>query len=105
MTATQRPRKTARCITLVEMEDATHSRTRNHSLAGIATFPGVKIVSAADLASIPLGKNVTYRAGHNMLKFRTDNKVYAVTKGGVLRWVKTGSIGYRLVRKHMEQDD
>ncbi len=59
-------------------------------------FSGVKIVSAADLASIPLGKNVTYRAGHNMVKFRTDNKVYAVTKGGVLRWVKTEALAIAL---------
>ena len=55
-------------------------------------FSGVKVVSTADLASIPLGKNITYRAGHKMVKFRTDNKVYAVTKGGVLRWVTTEAL-------------
>lgn len=52
-------------------------------------FDGVRVVSAADLASIPLGANVTYRPGIKMVKFATDPKVYAVSNNRTLRWVKT----------------
>ncbi|MBU1630070.1 thrombospondin type 3 repeat-containing protein, partial [Patescibacteria group bacterium] len=52
-------------------------------------FSNVKIIVPADLAAIPLGRNVTYKSGRKMVKFTTDPKVYAVEKGGVLRWVKT----------------
>ncbi len=52
-----------------------------------ANFDSVKVITALKLASIPLGANVTYKPGEKMVKFTTDNKVYAVAKGGVLRWV------------------
>jgi hypothetical protein len=52
-------------------------------------FSGVQIVNDTQLASIPLGANVTYKPGKKMVKFTTDNKVYVVAKGGVLRWVTT----------------
>lgn len=47
-------------------------------------FSGVKTLSAAELASISLGKNVPYRPGVKLVKFTTDPKVYAVLKSGVL---------------------
>ncbi len=52
-------------------------------------FNSVTVISAQKLASIPLGANVTYKPGARMVKFTTDLRVYAVSKGGVLRWVKT----------------
>jgi plastocyanin len=52
-------------------------------------FAGVKEVSASTLASFTIGGNATYRPGIRMVKITTDPKVYAVTRGGVLRWVKT----------------
>lgn len=52
-------------------------------------FDGVRVITAQQLASIPLGVNVRYKPGVRMVKFTTDNKVYAVSRGGVLRWVKT----------------
>jgi hypothetical protein len=52
-------------------------------------FSGVKVISAEDLASIPLGSNVRYKPGSRMVKFTTDPKVYAVDLNGKLRWVKT----------------
>jgi len=52
-------------------------------------FSGVQIVNDPQLASIPLGANVTYKPGKKMVKFTTDAKVYVVAKGGVLRWVTT----------------
>jgi len=53
-----------------------------------ADFNGVVTVSDSDLSLIPLGANVTYRPGVRMLKIQTDPKVYAVAKGGELRWVQ-----------------
>ncbi len=52
-------------------------------------FSTVKIITADELASIPLGGNVTYRPGVKLVKITTDPKVYAVSAYGTLRWVKT----------------
>lgn len=52
-------------------------------------FSGVRIISASDMASLPLGSNVTYHPGVKMVKFSTDPKVYAVSTNRALRWVKT----------------
>ncbi len=52
-------------------------------------FSAVKKITDAELASIPIGGNVTYRPGVKMVKITTDPKVYAVAKGGVLRWIRT----------------
>ena len=52
-----------------------------------ANFDSVQLLSPAELANIPLGKNVTYRPGVKLVKFTTDPKVYAVGHGSVLRWV------------------
>ncbi len=52
-------------------------------------FNSVMVVSAQTLASMPLGKNVTYRPGVKLVKFASLNNVYAVSHGGVLRWVAT----------------
>jgi hypothetical protein len=51
-------------------------------------FSGVTVISAANLASIPLGSNVRYKPGARMVKFTTDPKVYAVSAKGALRWIK-----------------
>jgi hypothetical protein len=53
-------------------------------------------VSATDVAALQLGHNVTYHPGVRMVKFITDNKVYAVDKGAVLRWVTTESVATAL---------
>lgn len=59
-------------------------------------FNAVRVVSASTLSSYPLGANVTYRPGERMVKFTTDPKVYAVSDGGVLRWVKTEELATSL---------
>ncbi len=41
-------------------------------------FFGIITVQPNDMASIPLGANATYRPGIKMVKFTTDNRVYAV---------------------------
>ncbi len=53
------------------------------------TFADVKIISLEDMTKIPIGGNVTYRPGSKLVKFQTDNKVYAVYQNGELRWVPT----------------
>ncbi len=50
-------------------------------------FSGVKTLSDAQLGTITIGGNVTYKPGVKMVKITTDPKVYAVDKGGILRHV------------------
>ncbi len=52
-------------------------------------FLTVKEVSATEMAASLLGRQVTYRPGVKLVKFTTLNNVYAVARGGVLRWIKT----------------
>jgi len=59
-------------------------------------FSGVRVVSVAELAAVPFGGSVTYRPGSRMLKIRTDPKVYAVAKGGTLRWVTSEAVAKAL---------
>jgi hypothetical protein len=54
-----------------------------------ADFSGVEEITPADMAAMPLGKQVTYRPGVRLVKFTTLNNVYAVARGGTLRWIKT----------------
>lgn len=59
-------------------------------------FSGMSTVSAKTLASIPLGGNATYRPGSKMIKISSDPKIYAVTKGGILRWVTSEEVARTL---------
>lgn len=59
-------------------------------------FDGVQLVNESQMSQIPLGSNITYKPGVKMVKFITDPKVYAVSKGGVLRWVKTQELATSL---------
>ncbi|KPJ84969.1 hypothetical protein AMJ57_04875 [Parcubacteria bacterium SG8_24] len=59
-------------------------------------FSGVVTVTDTELASLPLGGNVTYRPGIRMIKIVSDPKVYAVARGGVLRWVSSETVARTL---------
>jgi hypothetical protein len=59
-------------------------------------FSGVQLMSDSQMAGIALGKNVTYKPGVKMVKFTTDPKVYAVEKGGLLRWVTSEAVATSL---------
>jgi len=50
-------------------------------------FSKIIIISPDQMAAIPLGRNATVRPGAIMVKFPSDDKVYAVAKSGILRWV------------------
>lgn len=64
-----------------------------------STFTGVTTMTDADLIAIPFGGNVTVEPGKLAQVVSMDSpwmvmdpKVYAVEKGGVLRWVKTADL-------------
>ena len=64
-----------------------------------SNFSAIKTVSDADLSSKPLAGNVTVRPGTLVQLVTmdspwriTDSKVYAVSRGGVLRWLKTSEL-------------
>lgn len=68
-----------------------------------STFTGVTTMTDADLIAIPFGGNVTVQPGMlaQVVSMDTpwmvmDPKVYAVEKGGVLRWVKTADVAVAL---------
>jgi hypothetical protein len=59
-------------------------------------WSGVVTISDAELQSIPLGGNVTYRPGVKLLKITTDPRVYAVSSGGTLRWIDSEALAIEL---------
>lgn len=59
-------------------------------------FDSVVWISDSDLATIPIGGNVTYRAGERMVKITSDPTTYAVDVGGVLRHVGSEDIAVDL---------
>lgn len=52
-----------------------------------ADFNAVVVVSDADLATVPLAGNVTYRPGIRLVKLQTDARVFAISRYGVLRHI------------------
>ena len=61
-----------------------------------AGFDQVVSVRSEVMQGFPLGNNVTYRPGKKMVKFTSVNNVYAVCRGGALRWIKTEEIARAL---------
>lgn len=55
-------------------------------------FDDVKWLSDADLGTIQIGGNVTYRPGVKMIKINSDSKTYAVGVGGTLNWVTSETV-------------
>ena len=66
-------------------------------------FSSVITITDAELANMPIGGNVVYRAGTQLVKITTDPKVYAVTPGGTLRWVKTQAVAEALFGANWNQ--
>ena len=59
-------------------------------------FSSVKTITDSELASIMIGGNITMRPGTKLVKIQTDPKVYAVTKGGVLRAIGSEAVAKAL---------
>ncbi len=53
-------------------------------------------ISDAQLATIPLGGNVTMRPGAKLIKTTTSPHVYAVSRYGVLHWITTEDVAAQL---------
>ncbi|MBD3251867.1 hypothetical protein GF380_05465, partial [Candidatus Uhrbacteria bacterium] len=59
-------------------------------------FSNVTQITDEELASIPIGGNITYRPGSQLIKLQTDPKVYAVGINQTLRWVTSEQIAKEL---------
>lgn len=59
-------------------------------------FSDVVTITAEELAQYTLAGNIRYRPGVMLVKIQTDPKVYAISKNGVLRWIKTERLAKRL---------
>jgi len=57
-----------------------------------SNFDTVKMLSDADLGTIQIGGNVTYKPGSRMVKINSDPKTYAVDEMGSLRWVTSEAV-------------
>jgi len=57
-----------------------------------SNFDDVKMLSDADLGTIQIGGNVTYKPGSKMVKINSDPKTYAVDDEGTLRWVMSEEV-------------
>lgn len=70
--------------------------TEKTYLTWYSDFSGVKEISATELASYMIGGNVTYRPGMRMIKIQSDPKVYAITKGGILKEIGSETVAKAL---------
>ncbi len=70
--------------------------TANTYFTWYTDFRSVKTVSDTQLGSIVIGGNASYRPGVKLIKVMTDPKVYAVSKGGVLRHITSEAIASQL---------
>lgn len=59
-------------------------------------FSDVEEASDEELSEYPLVGNIRYRPGVLLIKIQTDPKVYAVSKNGVLRWVRNERLAKKL---------
>jgi hypothetical protein len=57
-----------------------------------ADFDGVVEISDEDLADITLAGNIVYRPGSRWVKITSDEKVYAVSTDGSIRWVESEEV-------------
>ncbi|MDF1496811.1 MAG: hypothetical protein P1P90_01995 [Patescibacteria group bacterium] len=70
--------------------------TEKTFLSWYDNFDSVKTITDAELASLPIGGNVTYRPGVRMIKITTDPKTYAVGTNGILRHITSEEIAVAL---------
>lgn len=68
-----------------------------------ADFDSLVIVSADFMASLTLGRNITYHPGTKMVKFVTVNTVYAVGEDGALRAIGSEDIAASLYGANWNQ--
>lgn len=69
---------------------------QNVFMTWYSDFSSVITLTDEALAAIPLGGNATYKPGVRMVKIQTDPKVYAIARGGLLRWVQNETVAESL---------
>ncbi len=80
-----------------------------------ADFSGVKTVLRAEVLTVPLGGSVRPRPGAKLVQFVSlaadersfvvsDPKVYALERGGTLRWIKTAEVANSLYGTTWERE-
>jgi len=65
-------------------------------------FRGIKQISSADIAKIPLAGIITYCPA-SLIKIQTDPKVYEVSKGGVLHWLSDEQLASRFYGQNWQK--
>jgi hypothetical protein len=68
-----------------------------------ADFSRVKVISDLTLSQIALGKNMTLRAGTNLMKMESNPNVYAIEPGGVRRLVPSQDVAVALYGRNWAQ--
>lgn len=61
-----------------------------------SNFDSVKWVTDAELTTIQIGGNVTYKPGAKMIKINSDPRVYVVAKSGLIRAVSSEAVAKAL---------
>lgn len=59
-------------------------------------FSNIRVITREELVLTFIGGNVTYKSGSRMIKIKSDPKVYAVGKGGELRWVTSDMLAVEI---------
>lgn len=60
-------------------------------------FRTVRVITDTEMRSIPIGGNVVYRPGYKMVKIdQSNNRVYAVGRFGMLRWITSEDVAKKL---------
>lgn len=59
-------------------------------------FDNVQIITAEEMADLPIKGVVTYKPGSYMLKIMSDPKIYAVGKNGTLHWIPSESLAIEI---------
>lgn len=59
-------------------------------------FSNVRIIASSVLSAIPMGDAVRSRPGSRLVKAAGDPKVYALSRGGVLRWIPNETVAKSL---------
>ncbi|HBU27859.1 TPA: hypothetical protein DEB00_01960 [Candidatus Uhrbacteria bacterium] len=59
-------------------------------------FSDVQVISEAEMASLPLKRNIVYRPGTYWIKIQSLPKVYAVSQGGEIRWIESEQVAQQL---------
>lgn len=67
------------------------------------SLPQIYQLENQELQHISIGGNVTYKPGVRLVKLATDPKIFAIEKGGIMRWIKSESVLEKLYGKNWQE--